>query len=446
MNLKMETPVGIFGKGLTGLATLRLLRQSTLPKNQIFLFDEKSLPEDMSLGDFLKESNFKTLVVSPGVPLAKPEIQKFIQQGGKVTSELEIAWTFLTQEQVLCVTGSVGKSTVAALLHTALKTEDPNTFIGGNFGFPLADYVADILEGKRPRAKYVVLELSSYQLENFPSLVAHGTILTSLLSNHLERYPTKQDYFLAKWSLLQKSKGPIVLNKTSGDLESFFEDRLKNQNSSQPDIPWEKCYWTDHRDLTVPQDLYKKSPLLGAHNRDNIAMAYQLLKCLGLQHLGPSLALFQGLAHRVENCGVINGVQYINDSKATTMESVIQAVATVTERLTEGHKIVLLLGGRDKNLPWQNLSQLKGSSGGASPKIQFLFFGEFALKAKALSGLDGPVFDRLAPALEEARKHAQPGDIVLLSPGGSSLDEFGSFEKRGDYFKNLVSQLTPSPT
>jgi UDP-N-acetylmuramoylalanine--D-glutamate ligase len=433
MKPNITSPVGIFGQGLTGKAIFRLLSFWGLSQDDLVLFDEKSLPVGVSLADFIVAQGFKTLVVSPGVPLDKPELQSFREKGGRITSELELAWSGLEKEKVIGVTGSVGKSTVSALLHTGLKKVDPATFLGGNFGFPLADYVADVLMGRRARASWVVLELSSYQLENFASLNLAGGILTSLLSNHLERYPSREVYYNTKWTLVDKTNGPVVLNRSGFDLESFSRGKSHGQ-----------LLWADRKTLNLIDQslnarLLKESPLLGSHNQDNLALAACLLQSLGLADCILEMNSFRGLPHRVENLGEKGGVQIINDSKATTIDSVQQAVATVLPRLSAGKKLYLLLGGKDKNLPWEELSNIKDS------RIVPVFFGEYGSSAKTKSKLTGEVFLRLSQAIEFSTAKATKGDFILLSPGGSSLDEFKSFEDRGDFFRSEIARWKPSP-
>lgn len=423
-----QAPIGILGRGLSGRAAKRLFSHSNISPDQVFLFDENSIAPE-SLAGFLESKKIRTLLVSPGVPLVKPAIQDFIRGGGTISGELEYAYQHLQDEKVLCVTGSVGKSTVAALLHAGLLAEDPNAFVGGNFGYPLADYVADVLEGKRPRARWLVLELSSYQLENFPSLVSDGTILTSLVANHLERYPTKEAYYDSKWTLAEKTRGPIVCNINGEELRDYVSGK-----PARPDLRW-----TSGEDGKVPAEIFQNTPLLGAHNRDNLAVAYTLLDACGIGRKAiANLSSFAGLAHRVENCGVRGGILCVNDSKATTMSSVVQAVNTIETQLGAGGSLLLLLGGRDKNLPWQELGTLTRST------IKPIFFGEFAAAAKEKSGLAGNTHAKLGPAIEQAVRTAKSGDIILLSPGGSSLDEFANFEERGNYFKSEIARLMPS--
>lgn len=435
MKPQIASPVGVFGRGLTGNAIFRLLSLWGLSQDELVLFDEKSLPDGTSLENFIAQKGFKTLVVSPGVPLEKKALKDFQARGGRITSELELAWSGLTSEKTIGVTGSVGKSTVSALLHTGLKKVDPSTFLGGNFGFPLANYVADVLEGKRSRARWLVIELSSYQLENFPSLKMAGSILTSLLSNHLERYPSREAYYDTKWTLVEKTLGPIILNKSGFDLFSFAQAKFAESSAEKLS---QRAVWTDRNDPAITPALLKESPLLGSHNQDNLALAARLLDCLGLSDCILPMTEFRGLPHRVENLGEKGGVRIINDSKATTIDSVHQAVVTVMPRLESHQTLFLLLGGKDKNLPWEELSSLNDQ------RIRPVFFGEYGSPAQVKSQLKGEVFPRLSAAIQYCTSHAKAGDVILLSPGGSSLDEFKSFEDRGDFFRTEIAQWKPS--
>ena len=146
-----------------------------------------------------------------------------------------------------------------------------------------------------------------------------------------------------------------------------------------------------------------------------------------------AMSQFRGLKHRLEYVAQVAGVKYINDSKATAMESVLVAMTGCLEALEPDRNIYLLLGGRDKNLPWDQLSVLKKNK-----NVHCVFFGECGNLAKQKSTLPGEYFSNFGSAFEFCQKIAQQGDVVLLSPGGTSLDEFKNFEERGDFFKRLV--------
>ena len=144
---------------------------------------------------------------------------------------------------------------------------------------------------------------------------------------------------------------------------------------------------------------------------------------------------FQNLEHRMEHVATVRGVEFINDSKATAMDSVLVAVGAALEKTKNDSKLFLLLGGKDKNLPWEQLSVLT-----AYPNIKVVFFGACGQLAKEKTTLPGDYFSKLEGALNHCYLSAKAGDVVLLSPGGTSLDEFKNFEERGNFFKSYVNQ------
>lgn len=398
---------------------------------EIFTFDKDGAKAQFTDPvEMLAKVKPRTLVVSPGVPLAQEWIQKFEADGGTVTSELELACQCLEGEKILGITGSVGKSTTTALLGEGAKTLDPNAFVGGNFGTPLAEYAADVLEGKRPRAQWVVLELSSYQLERSRNLKLEGAAIISLLPNHLERYPNLEAYYSAKWDMVTRTPGPVVLNDNGGDLHGFADFRL-------PPPLRARTRFVSARRGPVGDAEFTAMKLLGDHNRDNLAVAVELATAVGWDRAKflPAMLNFAGLSHRLERIGTWRDITFVNDSKATAMESVISAVTAVLNSHPKG-KVHLLLGGRDKKLPWERLSVLS-----AYAQVEPMFFGECAKLAKEKSNLNGPVYDSLKQLVPLLRQKAKAGDWVLLSPGGTSLDEFKNFEDRGAFFAKRMQEL-----
>ncbi len=422
----LPLPCAIVGMGVTGTAVKKLLEAAGVSNKSILTFDHNSVEAQFhSSAELLTQGQPKSLIVSPGVPLQSSWIMEAKKTGIFITSELSLASRLLTTESLIAITGSVGKSTTTCLLNAVLEQFCSSFFVGGNLGTPLAIYAMEVLQKKRPRAERVVLELSSYQLENFPELNADHSILTYLTANHLERYNSKHDYFETKWVIEKQTQKSLILNSNGGELQSWLQKR-------EPRLPW---IWTNRQDPLMAQHSLTQCELLGSHNLDNIAMAAQLIDQAGWPEAAfEGLKKFPGLPHRVENLGVHGGVRYINDSKATTMESVKIAVQSVLESLNHHQKTLhLLLGGRDKNLPWEELSTMR-----MNPYIQTYFFGECREKAKYLSQLGGSMSVTMLEALKLAQKKAQWGDAILLSPGGTSLDEFKNFEHRGEIFRSFA--------
>lgn len=421
--LKLPTPIAIVGMGKSGEAAKRLLLAAGVEAKDFFTFDQKQPGANYSDPEKLfKEVAPKTLVVSPGVPLASPWIQKALSEGAFLTSETSLACQFLTSEKMIGVTGSVGKSTTVSLLGQGLSNFSKSYFVGGNLGTPFSDYAADLLLGLRKKADWVVLELSSYQLENCDGLQLDYSGITYLTANHLERYPSLLEYYETKWKILGITKHKLVLNSQGGDLASFSADR-------DP----EKVVYSDRQSERMLRFSLPSAKLIGDHNQDNLALAIEIALHAGWPEESiMAMKDFRGLAHRLEYVDEVRGIRFVNDSKATAIDSVLIAVEAAAASRTAGNLFVLL-GGRDKNLPWLKLMTLK-----EIPQIHFIFFGECRQIAQNQSKLPGPSFAHLKEALDHCLMNARANDTVLLSPGGTSLDEFKSFEERGDFFKSQI--------
>lgn len=424
----LKAPIAIVGMGKSGEAAKRLLTSAGHSPESILTFDGKLPSAQFQSPQVLMSHNPGTLVVSPGVPLSSSWIQAAQKSGVHITSEISLACATLENEKLIGVTGSVGKSTTVSILGAGLEAFSSTGFVGGNLGTPFADYAADVLEGKRTRADWVVLELSSYQLENCSGLALDYSAITYFTSNHLERYENLEHYYETKWKILSLTKDALLLNREGGDLVEYFH---KNGDPHQAKI-------ISRTDDTLKDLHLEKSLLIGQHNQDNLALA----SAVALAAKWPAAAIegmktFKGLVHRLESVGTHKGIRFINDSKATAMDSVLIAATAAHDTLSKPGKLWLLLGGRDKNLPWQDLHTL-----GSLKDVQFVFFGECRETAQTKSALSGKSFATLGEALCETLGKAQVGDTVLLSPGGTSLDEFKSFEDRGNYFKKCVSDFT----
>ncbi|RZA08326.1 MAG: UDP-N-acetylmuramoyl-L-alanine--D-glutamate ligase [Proteobacteria bacterium] len=414
--------------GLSGEAAKRLLKRNGVKPSDLITFDDK--PGAANYSDpqkMMDEKNPRTLVVSPGYPLSKEWIQDFVEHGGEVTSELALGLHYLTSERVIGVTGAVGKSTTVSLLEAGLAQFSPDSFVGGNIGKPLADYVADLQENKRKRAPWIVLELSSYQLENCGNLECEYSAITYLTANHVDRYESVEAYYDTKWELVKRTRRAVILNLNGGELKRYAKGRDAGA----------QLLWTDQNDQEIEHFEIENAKLLGSHNQDNIAVATKLAREAGW----PAAAIqgmkdFPGLSHRMENLGERSGVRFVNDSKATTMESVRTAAFGIYNQMDRKKSLVLMLGGKDKNLPWEELKELYKIQ-----KIKPVYFGAVAERAFQGVGLEGPRFAKLGDALKEVKKIAEKGDTVLLSPGGTSLDEFKNFEERGKFFTDKVKEL-----
>lgn len=416
----LNKPIAIIGLGKSGISALHFLKAIGYEDQDIITYDEKDASAQFKKPEDLIKKQPQTLVVSPGVPLKTSWIQQLVTQGSYLTSEISLATSILTTEKLIGITGSVGKSTVTSILGEGARVMDEHCFVGGNLGTPLCDYATRIAKGEK-KAYWVILELSSYQLENCQHLSLNCSAVTYLSANHLERYQSLEEYYQTKMKITEITKDFCVFNKSS-------EDAVEASRFS-------KCPAVlISADSFTNKGLLSSLVLMGSHNKDNFCVAAEVAHlCEWNQDSLKAMSLFRGLRHRMEFVAEVTGVKYVNDSKATAMESVLVAVTGCIESLHEGNLLHLLLGGKDKNLPWDQLSILKKNK-----NIRGAFFGSCGKLAREKSGLTGEYFESLGSAIEFCQKQAKAGDIVLLSPGGTSLDEFKSFEERGDFFKRIV--------
>ncbi len=425
-------PLLFLGKGVSNLSIEKIfLGLGFKHKKDFFFFSKVPGETDFeNLETALSVSKATTLIVSPGFPLANPLIINFRKvPGNLITSELNFAALVLDQENCIGITGSLGKSTTTALLGEALKVCDPDIFVGGNLGTPLGEYAFEVLFENRKPAKWVVLELSSFQLENCENLKLAQAGLTYLSANHLERYESLAHYYDTKFEILNLlgPEGFLHVNAFGGDAASEISRRkVKNAILADPQDPQIEKY------------LPEKPKLLGVHNRQNMAVVVSVLKKLRApEECLVQLSSFPGLEHRMEFVGEKNGIQWINDSKATALDSVECAIQGALVGLGPKSKLWVLLGGRDKKHPWRELKKFATHS-----QINALCFGEARKLIQNEIGMDhGSDFAKLTLALDWVAAQAKSGDRVLLSPGGTSLDEFKNFNERGRVFKEFFKNL-----
>lgn len=388
--------------------------------------------------------------VSGGVPLTIPFIQAALQRGIPLSNDSQI-FLEACPAQVIGITGSSGKTTTTALVglmaqkYFEMKQNGHRAWVGGNIGNPLIEQVDQIDEDD-----LVVLELSSFQLELMTRSPQIAAIL-NITPNHLDRHGSMQAYIAAKSRILrfQHAGDVAILNREdpgSWSLAEHLKSDLISFGFQKPDSKQNGTYiYKDAIWLQLGRESLKMLPLEwiqlpGRHNIANVlaACAIAAAASLALPPIQTAIEEFTGIPHRLEFIRNINGADWYNDSIATAPERTMAAIEAF-----EG-PLVLLLGGRDKNLPWDDLAQLIHQRVRA-----VVLFGEAAgLIEKALGAVKKgetlQVISRcntLEEAVQAAAKLAQPGDTVLLSPGCTSFDAFKDFEERGEYFRKLVNAL-----
>ncbi len=377
-----------------------------------------------------------------------PRFKPLRDKGVKIASEIEFAGQFI-DVPIIAVTGTNGKSTTVSLIHHFLKNNGVNSFLTGNIGNPLISEVLNIKE-KDPSNTAVVVEVSSFQLEELHQFRPHVAAILNITPDHLNRYGSMDAYMDAKFNL--------GVNQDVGDFMILNGgDALLKQNAAK--IGKARSLWFSGNPDNVPggapaayikgSDLHlewwgglhetislAKNPLTGVHNLENIAAAASAARLVGVSARGIENALpdFRGLTHRMESAGHIGGVHFINDSKATNIDAALKSLQGIEDHL------VLILGGKDKDGDFTLLREdirLKARRvlliGHATPIIQ--------KQLADLNDLFVPVKDMKEAVYTGETILRETGGVVLLAPGCASFDMFDNFEQRGDVFKNEVAAL-----
>jgi UDP-N-acetylmuramoylalanine--D-glutamate ligase len=393
------------------------------------------------------------VVLSPGVPLSHPLLQDAFARGVEVIGEVELAARLLPEtEPLLGITGTNGKSTTTALTAHLLSSAGLRVFAGGNLGTPLSERV---LAGGALDAS--VCELSSFQLETIDRLRCRSAVVLNVTPDHLDRYPSLDAYAAAKARIFAR-QGPgdlCVLSWADARVREmrpgagaetiFFDPRLPGAQGAPPAAGLFGRR-TGPRSLEAGGHAYTLTAptLRGDHNVENALAALALVRPFALtrEQLQRGLDTYPGLPHRLEPVATLGGVEWLNDSKATNVDSVEKSLSAFPAEPGSAGRVLLLMGGKGKGAPYAPLRPL--------------FAGR--IRALLTLGADGPRIHAelgdlcesrqcgdLAAAMDEARALARPGDFVLLSPACASYDQFRHFEDRGDQFKARVAAFARSP-
>jgi UDP-N-acetylmuramoylalanine--D-glutamate ligase len=446
----------VFGLAKSGVAALRLLRHHGARVTALDARAEDALGEVgrevKALGAELVTgptppgllASQDLVVVSPGVPLALPEIQAARAAGVAVWGEVELAWRLLSEVPLFGITGTNGKSTTTALTGELFLRGGGRVFVGGNLGRPFSE--AAMAPGDWDS---LVVELSSFQLEGIRALRPRGAAILNLSPDHLDRYASHAEYGAAKARIFlnqqPQSQDFAVVNADDADVMGLARAAkvpvYAFSMSGRPVVDTPKLAGLAVAEeggfrLDFLGERYRLAnrALRGAHNAQN-AMAAALLARLGgvsRDAVQAGLDGYPGLPHRLESVRVLDGVEWVNDSKATNVDSVLVALRAFRGDLW------LIAGGKGKGAPYEPMVEA-----GRGKVKGVLTIGQDAdTLARAYAG-QAPVHacGTLAAAVAKARELAKAGDTVLLSPACASYDQFKNFEDRGDTFKRLVGAL-----
>ena len=382
--------------------------------------------------------NADEVIKSPGIPNDAPIILKLKNQGTPIISEIEFAGRY-TNAKMICITGSNGKTTTTSLIYHIFKKAGLNVGLAGNIGQSLAYQVAEC------NYDYYVIELSSFQLDNMYKFHANIAVLMNITPEHLDRYGFEmQNYVDAKFRIIQNqtdddafifwNDDPIIQKELHkyGIHGQYFPFAEKNEEGVAAFTEENKVYFTRPIAFNMEQE---ELALNGTHNLFNSMAAGISANIAGIRKecIREALNDFKGVEHRLEKVARVKGVDYINDSKATNVNSCWYALQSMKT------KTILILGGKDKGNDYNEIADLvkEKCSGliflGLHNEKLHDFFGNFGL----------PIVDvqSMPDAVNAAYNMAKKGETVLLSPCCASFDLFKSYEDRGDQFKECVRNL-----
>lgn len=446
----------VVGAARSGLAVASLLKRKGA---DVFVTDHgpitNAVKEKLNAFNIDFEENGHTsraekaafLAISPGVPSEAPLVQKYLNEGKEVFSEIEIA-SWFNKSPIVAVTGSNGKTTVTNWLHHTWEKADRNHVTAGNIGFAFSDKVDQTSESSE-----ALLEISSFQLDHIDSFHPHISVLLNITPDHLDRY--NHDF-----SSYAESKFRIVENQTQDDwfiynyddptIAEHVESIKKKEENAPRLLPF-----STNKDLSEANGAFVRNQniILKINKEEEVLMPTREVKLSGKHNLSNGLATalaaraseiksdvireslrtFEGVEHRLELVRTVNGVKYINDSKATNINAVWYALDSFDVPMT------IILGGRDKGNDYSELvEQIREkvhtiiAIGEAQPMI------EEQLKSVV------PNFqtaEDMNTAVRSAKEVAKRGEVVLLSPACSSFDMYDNYEHRGNEFKKAVNRL-----
>ncbi|HEX9595235.1 MAG TPA: UDP-N-acetylmuramoyl-L-alanine--D-glutamate ligase, partial [Anaerolineales bacterium] len=381
------------------------------------------------------------VVLSPGVFHLQPMLEPARAKGTPVIGEMELAARHI-DEPIIAVTGTNGKTTTTELVGNMLQGSGKHVFVGGNIGIPLIAYA----DGAHPRADVVVAEVSSFQLDTIVHFRPHTAVMLNITDDHMDRYPTFRAYAESKWRVFENqcATDAAILNAMDDAVSAMlkeqaprsrrqlFADRALDQGAR---IVKDKILLIE-AGREIGSYALNKTGLIGLHNRENLAAACLAAREQGGTDAGIQQAIdqFKGLPHRLESVGLVRGVRFVNDSKATNVDAVKRALACFDK------PVVLIMGGQNKKGDFTNLKSM------VRRQVKTLVaMGE--ARDEIVAALSGDPQQGLIEAgsmeeaVEKALGAAVDGETVLLSPACASFDMFDNYAQRGNRFREIVERL-----
>ncbi|HET9332541.1 MAG TPA: UDP-N-acetylmuramoyl-L-alanine--D-glutamate ligase [Gemmatimonadota bacterium] len=441
--------VGVLGLGRSGRGVARLLAARGA---QVYASDSSSGPAaraaagELSRGGIEAEAGHHDLrrlascdwiVTSPGIPPLAPVFEDPGVAGRTIVSEIEVA-SWFAEAPIAAVTGTNGKTTTTALLGEVVKAGGIRASVAGNIGRAFSEAVLE-----DPAPDWFVIEVSSFQLARIRSFRPRVAVVLNLTPDHLDVYPSMAAYAADKARIAENmgAGDSLCLNAEDRALDAFGAERPVERHYFHRRQSVERGAWVEDGWIVVSgeTDSGRVLPaaelgIPGAHNLQNALAATLAGSLIGVPRteIARALTEFRGVPHRLETIAEIGGVRFVNDSKATNVDSALVALEAFATPL------VVILGGRHKQAPYAPLAPALAARG-----RRVLAIGEAAGRIAAELGASVEVeeVETLESAVRRAAEVALPGDVVLLSPACSSYDQFANFEERGERFRELVRGL-----
>lgn len=397
----------VFGLGVSALSAIEYLNnqdESFFIVNQEEVTTWSEQVAEFKNGICVAQNDFESIfnqinsiIISPGIDNRLPIVKKAKQQGIKIISEIEFAFS-LSKTPVIAVTGTNGKTTVCEMLNEALARAGKKVFLGGNIGHAYTEIL------KNENYDYAVIEVSSFQLENIHTFKPMISIITNITPSHMERYDSFEDYYHTKERIFENNNDGLILSSI---------DFRKDNSKLIEDIDFN----------------FKETKALGIHNEQNFSIVYEVLQNLKLEiDFQKFINEFVPSPYRIEFKRVINGCAFYNDGKSTNMDSTLAALKSVNYK-----KCLLILGGkiRDKSI---DFDLLKPFAGGVKIKA----FGDAAqyIAESLRNTYEVEIFENLESLFKTIDVKHQ--DVVLFSPCFPSFDLYKNYIKRAEHFNALV--------
>ncbi len=433
--------ISILGAALSGIAAARL---AEFMGCHIFISDCRDSPDIHDrVSSFSHEIGGHTsavldadmIIISPGINHEIEIVKSARAQGIPILSEIEFA-SWFTEDPVIAITGSNGKTTTSYLLYAIFKAAGYPVMLGGNMGHPFSSIVLDDLTHP-VKNRVIILEISSFQLEDIYFFSPRIAILLNITPDHLNRYVDLMDYAKTKLKIAENldPNAVLITNLKDQTIQQLLTGRhIPNVLPFISEI--EESVFTSGSD-----GIFRKGnqiisavdiQLTGLHNTENILAAMTAADWFGINEdsIRKAVCGFQGIPHRMELVGDHGGVRYYNDSKATNTASAVAAVASFPTN------IILILGGLAKGKP--DISKLVTSMAGRIKQVYCYGDAGKELMKQVESGFPAKFIWDFIECSHSAFRSAHSGDVVLMSPACASFDQFDNFEHRGDIFRNLV--------